>query len=200
MDQTVFSQFWNGSTAPYFWNQIAVSLILARNLSVPESARLLALVNLAMGDAIIACFEAKYHFSFWRPVTAIPAGADDGNSATDGDSSWQPLIVTPAFPEYPSAHSTVSSAAATVLADYFGDNTSFSVTSDVLTAVPARTFTSFSAALTEIKNARIFGGIHFRTACDDGQVQGIQVGNYILEHAIRPIRKHHTSSGSEPVH
>ena len=141
-----------------------------------------------MGDAIITCFEAKYHFSYWRPVTAIQVAGDDGNSITDADSTWLPLITTPAFPEYPSAHSTVSSAAATVLADYFGDNTPFSVKSDVLTDIPARTFPSFTAALAEIKNARIFGGIHFRTACDDGQAAGIQVGNYILEHAIRPVR------------
>jgi PAP2 superfamily len=199
-DQTVFSQFWNASTGPYFWNQIAVGLILSRNLSVPESARLLALMNLAMGDAIITCFEAKYHFSFWRPVTAIPAAADDGNSSTDADSTWLPLITTPAFPEYPSAHSTVSSAAATVLADYFGDNTSFSVKSDVLTDVPARAFPSFTAALAEIKNARIFGGIHFRTACDDGQALGIQVGNYILEHAIRPARGQRGNAEVDSVH
>jgi hypothetical protein len=72
--------------------------------------------------------------------------------------------------------------------DYFGDNTSFSAKSDVLTEIPARTFSSFSAALAEIKNARIFGGIHFRTACDDGQALGIQVGSYVLERAIRPTR------------
>jgi hypothetical protein len=189
----VFSQFWNASTGPYFWNQIAVGLIVSRNLSVAESARILGLMNLAMGDAAIACFEAKYHFSFWRPVTAVQLAADDGNSNTDSDSSWLPLITTPAFPEYPSAHSTVSSAAATVLADYFGDNTSFSVKSDVLTDIPARTFPSFTAALAEIKNARIFGGIHFRTACDDGQALGIQVGNYILEHAVRPTRGQHAN-------
>lgn len=187
-DQTVFSQFWNASTAPYFWNQIAVGLILSRNLSLSESARILALMNLAMGDAAITCFEAKYHFSFWRPVTAIQLAADDGNSNTDAESGWLPLITTPAFPEYPSAHSTVSSAAATILADYFGDNTSFSVKSDVLTDIPARAYSSFSAALAEIKNARIFAGIHFRTACDDAQTLGIQVGSYILEHAIRPSR------------
>ena len=187
-DQTVSSQFWQGSTASYFWNQVAIGLIVSRNLSVSESARILGLMNLAMGDAGIACFEAKYHFSFWRPVTAVQLAADDGNPNTDSDSSWLPLITTPAFPEYPSAHSTVSSAAATVLADYFGDNTSFSLKSDVLTDIPARTFPSFTAALVEVKNARIFGGIHFRTACDDGQTMGIQVGNYVLEHAVRPTR------------
>ncbi|HXB69222.1 MAG TPA: vanadium-dependent haloperoxidase [Candidatus Acidoferrales bacterium] len=187
-DETAASQFWNASTAVYDWNQIAVSLIRSRNLSLPETARLLALVNLALGDAGIATWDAKYHFVFWRPVTAIPSAADDGNAATDPDSSWLPLIATPAFPEYPSAHSAVSAAAATVLADYFGDNTSFSVTSDVLVSAPPRSFTSFSAALHEIKNARVFGGIHFRTACDDGQALGIQVGYFALEHALQPTR------------
>ena len=155
-------------------------------------------MNLAMGDAGISCFEAKYHFSFWRPVTATQLAADDGNPATEADAAWLPLITTPAFPEYPSAHSTVSSAAAAVLMDYFGDTTSFSVKSDVLTDIPARTFPSFSAALAEIKNARIFGGIHFRTACDDGQTLGIQVGNYVLEHAIQPSRGQRRNVESTP--
>ncbi|PYU23514.1 MAG: hypothetical protein DMG30_11420 [Acidobacteria bacterium] len=176
-DQTVFSRFWNSSTASYYWDQVAVSLG-ERHTSLSENARLLALVNVAMADAGIGCWEAKYHYVFWRPVTAIPLAATDANPATIADPGWTPLLITPNFPEYPSGHSCVSSAAATVLEDYFGDK-SFSVTSDVMVGV-VRFFASFSDALDEIKDARVFAGIHFRTACDDGQILGTQVANYVL--------------------
>jgi hypothetical protein len=146
----------------------------------------LALVNIAMADAAIACWEAKYRYVFWRPVTAIPLAATDGNSSTTEDPAWAPLLTTPNHPEYPSGHSTVSGAAATVLASYFGNGISFSVDSDVMLGV-VRSFSSFSAALNEIQDARIFGGIHFRTACADGQATGAAVANYILANSLQPV-------------
>ena len=130
-----------------------------------------------MADAAIACWDAKYDYVFWRPVTAI--GLED--------PTWVPLLVTPNHPEYPSGHSTVSSAAAEVLRDYFGEDSAFSVTSDVMLGV-VRSFANFSSALDEIKDARIFGGIHFRSACDDGQATGSAVGDYILAHAALSVR------------
>jgi hypothetical protein len=174
-DQTLFSQFWAASTASYYWNQIAISLDHHHH-SLLRRARLLALVNVAMADAAIACWDAKYDYVFWRPVTAI--GLED--------PTWVPLLVTPNHPEYPSGHSTVSSAAADVLRDYFGEHTAFSVTSDVMLGV-VRSFANFSSALDEIKDARIFGGIHFRSACDDGQATGSAVGDYVLAHAALPV-------------
>jgi hypothetical protein len=185
-DQTLFSRFWNASTANYFWDTIAVGLAEERNLSLSETARLLALVNVAVADAAIGCWEGKYAYVFWRPVTAIPLGGTDGNDDTTEDLSWTPLFATPAHPEYPSGHSCVSGAAGRVLADYFGDDTSFSIGSDVMLGV-TRNFGSFSSALEEIKNARVFAGIHFRSACDDGQTLGVSVGNYILDHAMTSI-------------
>ena len=184
-DQTIACQFWTGNT-PLFWNRIAVSLGAERHTTLSENARLLALLNIAMADAGIACWEAKYHYVFWRPVTAIPLAATDGNAATIEDPSWTPLLVTPAHPEYPSGHSIVSGAAATVLADYFGENTFFAVDSETAPGV-VRTFASFSAAQDEIANARVFGGIHFRTACVHGRATGLAVANYILEHALLPV-------------
>jgi membrane-associated phospholipid phosphatase len=97
-------------------------------------------------------------------VTAIPLADTDGNPATIADPSWVPLLITPPHPEYPSGHSTISAAGATVLAHYFGRNSSFMVDSDVMTGV-VRSFPNFSAALAEVVDARVFGGIHFRTAC-----------------------------------
>jgi PAP2 superfamily. len=185
-DQTLASKFWAASTATYYWDTIALSLGAGRQATLSENARVLALVNIAMADAAIACWEAKYHFVFWRPVTAISLADTDSNSATTADSSWTPLLTTPNHPEYPSGHSTVSGAAATVLASYFGNGTPFSVDSDVMLGV-VRSFSSFSAALDEIQDARIFGGIHFRTACADGQATGAAVANYILANSLQPV-------------
>jgi membrane-associated phospholipid phosphatase len=184
-DQTLFSQFWNVSTASFYWNRIALFLLgKEHHTTLEENALILAAVDVAMADAAIACWEAKYHYVAWRPVTAIPLADTDGNPATSADPSWTPLLITPPFPEYPSGHSTVSAAAATVLAHYFGRNSSFMVDSDVMTGV-VRSFPNFSAALVEIVNARVYGGIHFRTACNDGQATGTAVGEYILQHAFR---------------
>ena len=185
-DQTLASLFWNASTASYYWDTIAVSLAAQRHTTLSENARLLALLNVAMADAAIACWEAKYHYVAWRPVTAIPLAATDGNDDTTADPAWMPLFATPAHPEYPSGHSTVSSAAATVLADYFGEATSFSVDSDVMLGV-VRSFPNFTAALAEIVDARVFAGIHFRSACNDGQATGAAVAQYVMSNAFQPV-------------
>jgi hypothetical protein len=185
-DQTLFSRFWNSSTASFYWDRIAILIGAQHHNTLSQNARLLAAVNVAMADAAIACWEAKYYYVFWRPVTAIPLADSDGNSLTAADPNWMPLFATPAHPEYPSGHSTVSSAAATVLAHYFGSNTSFSVDSDVMLGV-VRSFSSIDAALSEIRDARVFAGIHFRTACDDGQAVGTAVGNYVLANAFRRV-------------
>jgi hypothetical protein len=184
-DETLYSLFWNASTAAYYWDQIALELGAERHTTLSENARLLGLVNVAMADAAIGCWEAKYHYVFWRPVTAIPLAATDGNPDTAPDPGWMPLFATPAHPEYPSGHSCVSSAAAAVLQDYFGDR-AFSLTSDVMLGV-TRYFTSFSDALDEVKNARVFAGIHFRTACDDGQALGTNVAAYVLGHSFQSL-------------
>ena len=185
-DQTLAARFWNASTAVYYWNTIAVTLAAQRKTTLSENARLLALLDTAMADAAIACWDAKYNFVFWRPVTAIQLADTDGNSDTSVDLNWAPLLTTPNHPEYPSGHSTVSGAAATVLGDYFGHTTSFSIESDVMVGV-VRSFPNFDAALAEIKDARIFGGIHFRSACDDGQTIGIEVALYVIDHAFQPL-------------
>jgi hypothetical protein len=120
-----------------------------------------------------------------KPITSIQLADTDGNDSTMADPAWTPLITTPAFPEYPSAHSCVSGAATQVLSQTFGEETSFNVVSDAMLGV-TRTFHSFSAALEEIENARVFGGIHFRTACVDGTALGISVADYVMAHALLP--------------
>jgi membrane-associated phospholipid phosphatase len=190
-DQTVACLFWNTSTASFLWNHVAITLSNERHLTLSANARLFALVNIAAADGAITCWDAKYHYVFWRPVSAIRVGATDGNGATDEDATWVPLLTTPAHPEYPSGHSTVSGAAVSVLANYFGNQTSFDVISDALPGV-VRSFTSFSSALLEVANARIFGGIHFRSACVDGQAAGTAVGNYAIGHSLLPLHGNRT--------
>ena len=202
-DQTIFAWFWASSTASYLWNHVALSLIererdssddegrhSRHHNSTLESARLLALLNLAIADAAIGCWEAKYTYVFWRPVTAIPLADTDGNPATIADPTWMPLFATPAHPEYPSGHSCVSGAAGGVLAHFFGERTHFNVTSDVMPGV-VRSFDSFSKALDEVQNARIFAGIHFRSATRDGEALGESVAGYVLENALQPVGRRH---------
>ncbi len=202
-DQTIYSWFWAQSTASYLWNHAADVLLERRARgdddddegrfgehrgSLLESARLLALLDLAMADAAIACWDAKYTYVAWRPVTAIPLEASIGNAGITvnaGDATWMPLFATPPHPEYPSGHSTVSGAAAAVLATFFGERTHFTMDNDLLIGV-TRSYHSFTQALNEVKNARIYAGIHFRFACDDGQVIGDQVGHYVLQNALLP--------------
>lgn len=183
-DQTVYARFWNSAPATYLWNRVAVSLAKERNLTLSENARLLAMLNLAIADGTIACWDAKYTYSFWRPVSAIPLADTDGNPDTDPDFGWTPLIISPPHPEYPSAHSTLSAAALNVLAIFFGEITSFTVESYGMPGV-TRSFTDFSSPAAEIKNARIFAGIHFRSSCNDGVSLGVAVAEYVLDHSMR---------------
>jgi membrane-associated phospholipid phosphatase len=195
-DQTLYSQFWNASTGNYFWNHIALYLGAERHMTLLQNALVLAALNVAMADAGIACWDAKYHYIFWRPVTAIPLADTDGNLATTADPNWTPLLITPPFPEYPSGHSTVSAAAATALAHYFGKNSSFIVDSDVMLGV-VRSFPNFAAALAEINNARVYGGIHFRTAVEDGQATGKAVARYVLKNAFQRVDGHDAGDRQE---
>jgi len=188
-EETFYAQFWQNSTVTWFWERVAMSLSEERRYSLLENAHLFALLGIAMADATIATFDAKYTYSFWRPVTAIRSANTDNNPLTDPDSAWTPLIATPSHPEYPSAHSGISSSATAVLANFFGENTDFKVDSSFYAGV-TRSFTSFSSATAEIKNARVVGGIHFRNSCNVGQALGEAVGAYVLEHALLPQVEH----------
>ncbi len=188
-DQTLLARFWQSATVSYWWDSVAMELAAERGFSLSDNARLLAVLNVAIADASIACWDAKYHYVFWRPITAIQLADTDGNPDTIGDPAWLPLLVTPNFPDYPSGHATTSGAAGAVLAAFFGDESPVSFDSDGMPGV-TRSFSSLSAAVQEIKDARVLGGIHFRTAVDDGQVVGQAVANYIVEHAAQPLHGH----------
>lgn len=185
-DETAAALFWNPGNPPDFWDPVGVALAQKHHFGMLQTAHLLAQMNVAMSDAMIGCWDAKYTFVSWRPLTAIQLADTDGNPDTVPDPTWTPLLVTPPFPGYPSAHSCASAAAARVLSDHFGDNTAITVTNDALPG-QTRSFGSFSAALAEIVDARVFGGIHFRTDCDAGQALGESVGEYVLEHSLLPV-------------
>ena len=184
-DQTEIAVFWNGNT-PAYWNRIATSVASQRHTTLSENARLLALLNVAMADAVIACWDSKYTFVFWRPITAIRLANTDGNPATVEDPSWTPLLVTPNFPEYVSGHATVSPSAAVVLSAFFGNYAEFILTSETLPGV-VRSYTSFMQAADEAFEARIYGGIHFRSACRDGRTLGNQVGSFVMTNVAQSI-------------
>jgi membrane-associated phospholipid phosphatase len=188
-DQSDLALFWAGNT-PVYWNRIASQIASDRSLSLSENAHLFALLNVTLADAAIACWDGKYRYVFWRPITAIRAGDTDGNPSTDADPTWTPWLDffptgTPAHPEYPSGHSTQSGSAAFILAAAFGDATPFTVTSNVRPGT--RAFPSFSAAVAEIADARVFGGIHFRTSCVRANLLGQAVANYVSTHAMRAL-------------
>jgi PAP2 superfamily len=182
-EQTLIANYWAGN-ASVSWNRVASSLAIARHTTLSENARLFALMNLALGDATVAGWDSKLHFMSWRPVTAIHL-ADSLNPDTVADPNWKPLLVTPRHPEYVSAHLIFSSASAGVLAAYFGDDTTFSLESVGLPSV-FRTYSSFSSALDEVTLARIYAGIHFRSACVDGRTMGTAIAQYVVEHVAQP--------------
>ena len=180
-DQSELALFWAGSGS-LFWIRIASQISTAQHLTLSENAHLFALLNMAVADAAIACWDAKYRFVLWRPITAVREGS------VDPDPAWKPWLDffpagTPAHPEFPSGHSTVSGAAAFILASVFGDRTSFNVGSEVRPGI--RAFSSFSGALEEIHDARVFGGIHWRTACLVGAKIGQSVAAYVSSHAMQ---------------
>jgi len=183
-DETFYSQFWASTSASYLWNIAAVSLGNERHTTLSENSRLLALLNVSMADAAIGCWNSKLYYNFWRPITAIRLASTDGNPETAEDTAWTPLLITPNHQDYTSGHSCVSGAAGAVLSEFFGEQSSFNITSDGMAGV--RSFSSFTAATEEVKNARVFAGIHFRSACNDGQTLGVSTAAFVRSHTFLP--------------
>jgi PAP2 superfamily len=182
-EQTQVARFWLGSagssTSPGQWNEIAAKAAVQSGQTLQQNARLFAQLNLALADAGIASWDAKYAYRSWRPITAIRLAGSDGNSATQADRTWQPLIETPAHPDYVSAHSTFAGAAAAVLTRQFEPSSPVIVTAWDLPGVQRR-FRSFQQAASEAGISRIYGGIHTRSANRAGLTLGGQVGNQVL--------------------
>lgn len=188
-EQTDIARFWadSSSQAHRAWRGIAVTA----GFSLAENARLFALLATAGSDALIACWDTKYTYNFWRPVTAIPAGDTDDNPDTAPDSAWLPLLVTPNHPEYPSAHGCFSTATFTILRRFLGtDRFEFTVESAVPGVVqPVRSYSSFSQVIDEIGEARIYGGLHYRFSVRDGVTIGEKVAQFAWKHFFRRTKQ-----------
>lgn len=185
-EETAIAKYWY-EFSEVGWNRIATVVAADQKLDLYNTARLLALVNMAMADSYIAGWDAKFFYNFWRPFTAIRAAATDGNEQTTENVAWEPLLNTPPVQDYPSTHSILGNAAATVLSELVGKSTTFTMTSP--TAEPgqsSRTFSSFKQAAIENADSRVFAGLHFRFSCDHGLEMGNQIGSYIEKTQLRP--------------
>lgn len=193
-DQTQVAHFWNGAIQN-FWNEIAQTAALKHHLSTGQSARLFALLDLALADSVIAFYDAKYTYNFWRPVTAIRAADTDNNPATIADPNWLPEVgnTTP-DPSYPGAHAVISATASRVLISFFQSaRFDSNVTSEVLPGVE-RAFKTFSDAAEEATMSRIFAGVHFRFDLTTGQQLGHEVAHFVVDHYLTPRNRDGDSS------
>lgn len=198
-EQTEIALFWADGggtfTPPGHWNQIAAEVSLAQGRSLAENARTFAMLNFALADAGIACWDAKYTYGLWRPINAIRQAALDGNEHTQPDVTWQPLIRTPPFPTYTSGHSTFSGAAEVVLTYLLGENVSFQSTMDGQNGfsqrplsseqIIVRSFSSFAHAAEEASHSRVYGGIHFEFDSSAGLAVGRAIGEWIVTQYLR---------------
>lgn len=164
------------------WSEVALARVVANRQLPPDQSRTMAMVHVAGADAYIAVFDAKYHYNFWRPITAIRNGDIDDNEATARDAAWLPLIDTPMHPECPCAHCITSSAVGTMLAARFGSGElrPFSITSPTAPRV-TRKWRRIADYVEEVSNARVWGGVHYRTSNSAGQKMGADVGRIVLE-------------------
>jgi hypothetical protein len=186
-EQAAYAKYW-WEYSEIGWNRIARAVADERVLDLAGAARLLALVNVALSDAYVAGWDAKFHYDFWRPYTAIRAADSDGNPATVSDAAWVSAELTPPVQDYPSTHSALGDAAAEVLASLLDDATPFTVGSTTAPAeMPTRSFESFTAAADENADSRVRGGLHFRFSCEEGQRLGRRIGRLAVETRLRPL-------------
>jgi hypothetical protein len=199
-EQTDIARFWSDNP-PLQWNRAWRALSVAKGLGLADNARYFAMLTSASADALIACWDAKYFYNFWRPVTAIRAGDSDGNPDTAPDPSWISLIVTPNHPEYPAAHGCFSGASVETLKDFFGtDRVSFSIDSAAAGVVnPVRSYSRFSDALYEVLDARIYGGMHYRNSTRIGANLGKQISRFTNRHFFRPCNAAKRQNCESPV-
>lgn len=184
-EQTQIAKFWAQQTHIPF-NDIARTIANRKHLTIPQKARLFALLNIALADARIATWHSKYELGFWRPITAIRSADLDDNAATDVDATWNSLLDTPNHPECVSGHSATGGAGAAVLAAIFGDANGFAVHSDTLVSV-TREFDTFSAAAAENALSRLYAGIHYRFSNEAGLALGAAVADYEVQHELLPV-------------
>jgi hypothetical protein len=189
-EQTDMANFWNLNYG-VVWHQVLREISSTQVDNIADSSRLFALVDMAIADALITSWNSKVFFVFWRPITAIQEGNNDGNPSTDGDPTWLPLITTPNYPDYTSGANNFTGAAMRMLTLFFEkDQMAFSVTTTNLgpTVQDTRTFSRFSDGAQEVVDGRIYEGIHFRFADEAARKQGTQVANWAFKNFMRPLK------------
>jgi hypothetical protein len=184
--QTETARFWL-MAGPQAYHPFVRQLVIAKQMSVDDSARLMTLVALGLNDALIAVFDAKYHYNFWRPITSIRNGDIDDNPATDREATWQPIDNTPMHPEYPCAHCILSGSVASVVKAVLGteDIPEIAITSPTAPGVAHR-WTNMAAFTEEVANARIWAGFHYRFSTRVGTDMGHQIGEYVVKSVMQP--------------
>jgi hypothetical protein len=196
-EQTMQALFWTDHDLRQ-WNDAMLRLVNSRGLDLVQAARMLAMAHVSGGDAMIAGFEAKYHYLSWRPYRAIQRADEDGNPDTEPDPTWTPLRTTPNHPEYPAAHAFHSSALATALQAFFGtDRVALYLDSRVPGAYPTRSYDSFRDIVKDVNLARTLAGFHFRNSCEEGTHLGRDVGRYVNEHFFQPVGARPTRRNAE---
>jgi hypothetical protein len=193
-DQTLVARLWHGTITPttvfFAWNNVARSVAVSRNQTTVENARLFALFNIAVHDALQISFTSKFEYGLWRPVTAIRRADEDGNPNTTQDANWNALLSTPPYPTYAGNQATVAMTHATVFALFFGrDDIAFQHTWEGTTTTPAgwtRSYAGFTAMANENADSRIYAGFHFRFDNTAGQSIGRNVGNFVFLNFMRP--------------
>lgn len=187
-DRANVALFYAAATPTEVFNQAAVQVALEQGRSPMQNARDLALINMAISDSIVAAFFNKYTYTFWRPETAIHEGDTDGNPKTKGDPSWAPFVTTPCFPSYPSNHGSAANGAAAVMQRLYGEGGhSITLTNSAVPAIILH-YTSFSQITHDISDARVYGGIHYRTDQEAGADLGQAVGKEVYRRNLRPVR------------
>jgi hypothetical protein len=185
-DRTRVARFYEATDADGVYYPAARQMSAVHGHTLSQNARLFALLAIGIWDSAVACFETKYHFNVWRPVTAIRAGDTDGNHKTEPDPKWQAAVFTPPFPAYPSGHASFGGAARVILEREFGpDSHSITLSNPLVPDIVLR-YDTFKQITDDIDDARIFGGVHYRFDQEAGALLGRRIGEYILEHTLRP--------------
>jgi len=187
-EQTETARFWL-MTGPNAYHPFVRQLVIAKQMSVLDSARFMTLVAIGLNDAYIAVFDAKYHYNFWRPVTAIRNGDIDNNPATDREATWQPIDNTPMHPEYPCAHCIVSGTVAGIVQAALGpeDIPEIAITSTTAPGVTHR-WKNMTTFADEIAHARIWAGFHYRFSTRVGTEMGRAIGDHVVKNVVQPTQ------------
>jgi len=185
-DRANVALFFAATSPSQAMNQAAREVAEQKGRSLTENARALALVNMAINDSLVASFLNKYRYNFWRPETAIHAGDTDGNPNTMADPDWAPFITTPCFPSYPSNHGSAVNAAAEVLRRLYGEGAHAITLTNAAVPTIILQYASFKEICDDVSDARVYGGIHFRTDQEAGADLGRAVGSAVYKHNLRP--------------